>query len=1170
MNVIIMKKSTSLPARTFPLASLALAIAVLSGCDQAPPPEDNADPQPQVETKVPAANSVASAEPEVKTLSDADAQKRADRIMQQVTLELAEGVDASLWASEALLADPVALDMDNRGRAWVTVTHRSNNSEFDIRPYPNWITDSVSFETVEDRRNFLKRTFATDKNLTEEDIPDRNDDGSHDWRDLAVEKEEVWLLTDETDNGSADEASLFLRDFNSEVTDVLGGIYYHNQRDELFLAVAPNAWQVKDTDGDGMADNKKAIADGFGVHIGFSGHGMSGVTLGPDGMIYYGIGDIGADIIDVDGNHHPNPNRGVVVRSEPDGSHFEVFAHGVRNTHEFTFDKYGNLITVDNDGDHPGESERLVYLIDGSDSGWRINWQFGKYTDPKNNDYKVWMDEGYYKTRFEGQASHILPPIAPYHNGPTGMTYNPGTALSEQWRDHFFVVEFIGAPSRSGIHAFTLEPKGASFELASDQKFMGGILSTGLDFGPDGALYTTDWIEGWGRNGKGRIWKLDTPEASDSELRRQTEALLAEDFTALAVTALQGHLAHDDMRVRSKAQFELVGRGEQTALVETLAHEHQLARIHAIWGLGQLGRDQASAAEPLVPLLSDSDGEIRAQAAKVLGDLRYAPAAEALRGLLDDGEPRAKFFAAQALGRIGDEASVEAITAMLADNADEDVYLQQVGAIALSRIGDAEALAALTGHTSEAVRIAAVVALGRMRDPAIANFLQDDSEQVVTDAARLINDDLFIQEALPALAALLETTTFTNEPLLRRVINANLEGGERANAERLGSFAAREQAPAALRAEAIATLAHWAEPSVFDRVSGRYRGERHNSEEDAKAVLGNAYQTLLADDSAEVRAATVRALGNLGYREAMPLMSEALSGDDAGEVRLAALQSLQALGYESMGEVVFAALNDEAVEVRSAALAMVPELELPAAQAVEMHTLLLGTATIAEQQTALTTLATIKAPEAEAALAEQLQKLIDGEVIPEVQLELVNAAKAYDSEALNKLLASYESSKDASNPVDLYRESLYGGNARNGWGMFMYSNAAQCVRCHVVGERGGPVGPNLTDIGLKLNREQLLASMVAPGQRIAPGFGRVKLVLKDGTEVEGLFSAESETHMTIGTGDDAVEVARADIASQENGPSAMPPMGQILNREQLRDLVEYLSHLKGEIERESH
>src|SRR5690606_6786414 len=109
------------------------------------------------------------------------------------------------------------------------------------------------------------------------------------------------------------------------------------------------------------------------------------------------------------------------------------------NTHEFTFDQYGNLITVDNDGDFDGEYERILYVIDGSDTGWRINWQLGKYRDPKNNNYRVWMDENYYTPRFDEQSAHILPPIAPYHAGPTGMVYNPGTALSERWQNHFFV-----------------------------------------------------------------------------------------------------------------------------------------------------------------------------------------------------------------------------------------------------------------------------------------------------------------------------------------------------------------------------------------------------------------------------------------------------------------------------------------------------------------------------------------------------------------------------------------------------------------------------------------------------------------------------------------------------------------------------------------------------------
>lgn len=147
---------------------------------------------------------------------------------------------------------------------------------------------------------------------------------------------------------------------------------------------------------------------------------MSGIKMGPDGRIYWGIGDIGFNGKGPDGTEWKYPNRGVIARANPDGSDFEIFAMGVRNTHEFTFDQFNNLISVDNDGDHAGERERLVYLTNGSDSGWRINWQFGKYRDPDNNTYKVWMDEKLYLPRWEGQAAYITPCIQNYVNGPTG------------------------------------------------------------------------------------------------------------------------------------------------------------------------------------------------------------------------------------------------------------------------------------------------------------------------------------------------------------------------------------------------------------------------------------------------------------------------------------------------------------------------------------------------------------------------------------------------------------------------------------------------------------------------------------------------------------------------------------------------------------------------------
>src|SRR5690606_494821 len=417
--------------------------------------------------------------------------------------------------------------------------------------------------------------------------------------------------------------------------------------EELFVGVAPDMWRMSDSNGDGIMDKKTSIAYGFGVHMGFGGHNMSGLTTGPDGRIYWSIGDIGFNGSGKEGEEWRDPNSGVIVRSNPDGTDFEVFASGLRNVHEFVFDEYANLISVDNDGDHAGETERLVYIVNGSDTGWRINWQFGKYRDPKNNSYKVWLDEGLYKTRFEGQAAHFTPAIANYINGPTGIVYNLGSALSPRWNNTFFILELVVGPAQSGIHAFKLRPQGATFELTETKKILSGVLATGLDLGPDGSLYVADWIDGWVNKGYGRIWKLDDDEGDGWEERKRTEAIFKEDFSQQSLEYLDELLKYPDLRIRQKAQFELVDRRKKgAAILEQNAQQkgHQLARIHGIIGLSQLARlEDKKYAEPLVPLLQDSDPEIRAQAAKWLGDIRFKDAGDALLPLLEDTNERVSF-----------------------------------------------------------------------------------------------------------------------------------------------------------------------------------------------------------------------------------------------------------------------------------------------------------------------------------------------------------------------------------------------------------------------------------------------------------------------------------------------------------------------------------------------
>ena len=1102
---------------------------------------------------------------EVIRLDPVYADSLARQIRSEVSVRLAEGLELSLWASDTLAIDPVALSMNPQGQVYITRTNRQKNSEFDIRGHRDWMTPSISFKTVEDRRAFLRQTFSPEKSEENSWLENLNGDSLHDWRDLAVEKEQIFRIEDRDGDGTADFSQLYIEDFHEEITDVAGALLVNGK--DVFVGVGPDLWRLQDRSGNGMADFKQSISHGYAIHIGFGGHGMSGLTVGPDGKIYWGIGDIGFHVVDQTGKEWAYPNQGAIFRSNRDGSDFEVFATGLRNTHEFVFDKYGNLISVDNDGDHPGEEERVVYIFNGSDSGWRANWQYGKYTDPDNNTYKVWMDEKMYKPRFEGQAAYFSPPIVNYHSGPTGMLYQPGTALGGRWKDRFIIGEFTGSAARSNIYAFELRPSGAGFEFVGEEVLMNGILATGIDWGADGSLYIADWLEGWGTKNKGRIWKLSDPQAQSSGIVRETQRLLQADFSEKSAEELAKLLHHEDMRVRLQAQFALADAGNEQKLMQAIRQtEHQLARIHGIWGMGQLARKDIAVADPLTEFLADADTEIRAQIAKLLGDIRYAKSGDQLISLLADSSARVRFFAAEALGRTENKMAVQPILDMLETNNEKDLQLRLAGAIALARIGEAEPLLGLHTHSSRALRIAAVVALRRMRHVGVARFLQDEDPFIVAEAARAINDDGSIPDALPALAHVLEQDRFKNEALLRRAINACLRVGGEAELQLLADYAMRQQAPEAMRAEALLTMAVWNKPSVLDRVDGRYRGPVSRNMSLPREIKESVIPQLLADRSTQVQQAAAEAAGRLQIKEVVPQLQQIFQKSRKTESRIAALQALHRLKADGLESLMRQALNDQAESVRVAALERVPELDIEATEIADLlANVILSRNTVGEQQTALNALQKLEGQSTEKTLNVVLSQLIAGKIRPEIELDILEAIEAHPSTSLQNRLKQYQDAKPKGDLVAAYKEALSGGNFRRGWRVMMENEAAQCFRCHAIRGNGGDVGPDLTNIGAELSREQLLLSLVDPSARIAPGYGVVSLTLDDGQKMSGILLEETSGQLILQTSDaEPIKIPKNKISQRTNAPSSMPPMGSILSKRELRDVVEFLTRLKRE------
>ena len=1100
---------------------------------------------------------------QIKTLTPEQALTQAKTIESSVSPQLAEGLTLKLWASDSLVADAVSVDMDDQGRLYYSRTNRQKNSEFDIRGHEDWEIQSIALKTMDDKRAFLRKVLSPERSKDNTWLADLNGDGSHDWRDMTVEKEQVYRIEDKSGDGLADHSQLVVEGFNSEVTDAAGAIMAEGNN--VFFGVGPDMWRLTDKNNDGYAEKKEAISSGYGVHVGFSGHGMSGLEMGPDGKVYWQIGDIGFNGKSPDGKLHEYPNSGVVVRSNPDGSDFEVFAYGNRNVHEFVFDDYGNLISVDNDGDHPGESERLVYIVDGADIGWRTNWQFGKYRDKSNNTYKVWMDEQMFKPRFEGQAAYFLPPLANYISGPTGMLYNPGTALGPQWKNTFFVGEFNGNPSTSGIHAFKLKPKGASFELSETKNFVRGILATGIDFGPDGAMYMADWINGWGTKNYGRVWKIDVAGGAN-QIRKQTQQLIGDDFTKYPESKLSQLLRHEDKRIRQKSQFELVSRGDDGLEIfqQTIKDKkHQLARVHAVWGITQLARKDKEHARLLLPLLKDTDAEIAAQAARWLGDVKEASAGASLVPMLKHPNARVRFFAAEALGKISYQQAINPLIDMLRANNDQDVYLRHAGSLALARIGKPAPVIALSRDKSKAVRIAAVVALRRMSDPGVATFLNDQDEFIVTEAARAINDDLNIAKALPALADLLRKTSFTNEPLIRRSINANLEVGTDKAMQNLMAYAQNEKAPVAMRTEAIDALATWANPSVLDRVDGRYRGA---VKRDLRAVtnLSAAPLTKLAAHPLDgIRLQAVKALNLLKISSAAGELFSRLKADKNANVRVEALNALANLKHATLNDAIKLGLADKDKTVRIVALDLLAKSNMPKPETASLLAKVIETRTPEEKQAAVITLGTLPLNYTQKIFENLLSEKKKGTLAPEVDVELEEAVAKLGSADLKK---RYEEGSRYTGPDSLflkYRGTLTGGSADRGREVFFSNQTAQCLRCHSYDDMGGNAGPRLNGVASRLSQKQILEALITPSARIAPGFGTVNLELKNGKKIVGILQKETSAGTVIKSskGIDTL-IKKNEIAKSTQSGSSMPPMHLLLSKKEIRDLVSYLSTQK--------
>jgi quinoprotein glucose dehydrogenase len=1041
------------------------------------------------------------------------------------------GLKVELFAAEPLLANPVAFFVDPRGRAWVCETFRQKRGIEDNRDHGHWLDDDLAAQTVPDRVAYIRKHLG-DKATEYTQHDDR-----------------IRVVVDKDGDGTADEATVFADGFNAIEDGTGAGVLVRGK--DVFYTNIPHLWRLRDEEGDSRADRRDQLHSGYGVRFAFRGHDMHGLILGPDGRLYFSIGDRGLNVVTKEGKRIENPNCGAVLRCERDGSRLELFATGLRNPQELAFDDFGNLFTGDNNSDS-GDRARWVYVVEGGDSGWRMEYQYLPDRGPFNRE-KIWHPQT------EGQPAYIVPPIANLGDGPSGLAYYPGTGLPDHFRNRFFLCDFRGTPVNSGVRTFRVKPKGATFELIDEEQTLWSVLATDVDFGPDGAIYVLDWVDGWDGEGKGRIYRYFSPELIASPQVQEVKRLLSEGFSQRPPEELIKLLSHADRRVRQEAQFALAEQHQVSFMAKVATDgDSLLARLHGIWGLWQMGRTGTLGQGEirLANLLDDAEPEVRAQTAKVVGELKLTGAFDGLVKLLKDDSSRVRYFAAVALGRLGRREAVAPLLAMLEANADQDPVLRHGGAMGLAGSARGEELARAAQHPSAAARMGLLLAMRRLKSEQIAMFLDDSEPRLVVEAACAIHD-LPIESLLPKLAAVISRRSL-DDALLRRVLNAHFRLGQAENAAAVARYASQTDAPEAMRLEALAMLRTWDKPSPKDRVLNFWRPLGPRDGNIAAAALRGSL-TGLFSGSAKVSADAVKIAAELGIKEVGPELQKRFGDASQPERQRAdALLGLAMLNDPALDDAVESGLADASPYVRAAARRALLERR-PADALTELEAAAMS-GEIIERQSALAVLGGTRGSQSTAILNKAMDQLLAGQFPHHSRLDLLAAAAQRPSGELAAKIEGYQSRQLKEHPLAALGDCLEGGDAERGRQIYERTELS-CVRCHKIGGTGGEVGPDLSKIGAEKKRDYLLQSLIDPNKAIAKGFETAVIRDFDGQILTGIVKSEDESRVELITAEGKpVLIRKEDIEARKEGKSAMPEgLTKRLSKFELRDLVEFLN-----------
>lgn len=722
----------------------------------------------------------------------------------------------------------------------------------------------------------------------------------------------------------------------------------------LYVMHAPHYSVFRDTNGDGVADERKDLATGFGPPAGvygFNDHIVTGTRLGMNGKVYVSVGDKGVPKATGADGSTLTLEGGGVIRMNLDGTELEVVTSGTRNHLDVAMDSLDNIFTYDNTDDGLGWWTRFTHHVPSGYYGYPYDY----HPHPERH----------------------LPRMSEHGGGsPVGAACYREAAWPEKYRNAAFHCEW----GKGKVQVFFLKKNGATFTsemedfLVSDGS--GEFRPQDVNFSPDGKyMYVADWnFSGW-TNPKvcGRLFRVSYigKDVEPEPARAKNSDPLEAQIKSL------GHPAHSE-RMRAQRQLAIIGKESVDPLLRILDDKKSeaRARIHAIWALNELGHKM----DKLQPqkkwcevLANDSDADVRGQAARAIGQSKSKADVDPVIKALSDPEPSVRMRVAIALGEINEGSAAEPLFTSL-DETDE--FARHTKIQALRAIGDwklapqylksdkeaireATLLALTTQYNVDAVNalvdvaknssdakfkakaIAALAEVHRKADPyekgwwgtqpakgkparskihdwegtalvmtTLRSALKASEPEVRREAMKALSE-LKDAESIPLVTEIAldaKTSVETRQDALKALVNTD---GSKAG-EVAGKIVGDDSAPVALVASTLETLIAMKDKSAADVIAKRIASTEPSIrsralEAYAKIVGADSAKLLsagIADANIEVRKAAIRVAGEMAIKETIPALLEASASSDVSQeatIALAAMPDTSALGAYLQG-----------------------------------------------------------------------------------------------------------------------------------------------------------------------------------------------------------------------------------------------------------------------------